>query len=111
MKFFLLFTLLVSGIASAQTKLGAEAVEMFKLFTHPEVSQCLERANTRLVNIEIKKLVARCPGCNTYVITGNELRIDVPTNDKTIITISGKMVRSNFGYVQTYMCDVKQARR
>jgi hypothetical protein len=53
-------------------------------------------------------MVARCPGCNTYTIKGQELGIDIPSAKETKIKIKGRGIRSNFGgFNQTYTCDVE----
>lgn len=53
-------------------------------------------------------MVARCPGCNTYTITGYELGIDTPKAKKTKITIKGRAVPATFlGFIQTYSCDIQ----
>lgn len=109
MKLILVAALMVfSAQAFSQSKMGPEAVEMFNVLTHGQVSDCLQRADVDMVNIEIKKMVARCPGCNTYTITGNKRNIDTPSPEKTVITIKGKSVPGTFrGWIQTYTCDVK----
>ena len=62
-----------------------------------------------MINVEIEKTVARCPGCNTYKITGNKRNIDTPSVEKSVITIKGKAVPGTFrGWVQTWTCDVKE---
>lgn len=101
--------MIVSTMSFANTKMGPEAVEMFNVLTHRTVQECLERADVNMVNIEIKKTVFRCPGCNTYTITGNKRNIDTPSPEKTVITLKGKSVPGTFrGWVQTYTCDVKE---
>ncbi len=109
MKLILIAALMTfSAQIFAQSKMGPEAVEMFSVLTHGQVADCLQRADVDMVNIEIKKLVARCPGCNTYTITGNKRNIDTPSVEKTVITIKGKSVPGTFrGWIQTYTCDVK----
>lgn len=99
----------LSAQSFAQTKMGPEAVEMFSVLTHPQVSDCLQRADVRLVSVEISKSVARCPGCNTYKITGHKRNIDTPSPEKTVITIKGESKMGSFGQrAQTYTCDVKE---
>lgn len=109
MKLILAALIAFSSQAFAQTKMGPEAVEMFSVLTHRQVVECLERADVKMINIEITKTVARCPGCNTYKITGNKRNIDTPSVEKTVITLKGKSVIGAFGQrVQTYTCDVKE---
>lgn len=108
MKFILIALMMFSAHTFAQTEMGAEAVEMFKVLTHHQVQECLQRADVDMVNVSIEKSVARCPGCNTYKISGNKRNIDTPSPEKTVITIKGKAVPGAFrGFVQTYTCDVK----
>jgi hypothetical protein len=109
MKFILVAALMSLSVqVFAQSKMGPEAVEMFNVLTHGQVSDCLQRADVDMVNLEIKKTVFRCPGCNTYTITGNKRNIDTPSAEKTVITIKGKSVPGTFrGWIQTYTCDVK----
>lgn len=100
--------ILASSMSFAQTKMGPEAVEMFNVLTHRSVVECLEKEDVKMVNVEIKKLVARCPGCNTYTITGNKRNIDTPSPEKTVITIKGRRATGAFGLpTQTYTCSVE----
>src|SRR4051794_1131750 len=105
MKFLISFLLLISASAfAAGTKMGPEAVEMFQVISHPQVRECLDRADVNMVNITIEKTVARCPGCNTYKITGAARHIDTPSL-RGSITLTGKMVPATpVGFVQTYQC-------
>ncbi|WPU65682.1 hypothetical protein [Peredibacter starrii] len=109
MKFLIAsLTVLFSFSVFAQQKMGPEAVEIFSMMKHPQVVDCFARENVDLVNIEIKKVVARCPGCNTYIITGNRRNIDTPNPEKTVISIKGKAVPGTFrNFIQTYTCDIK----
>jgi hypothetical protein len=101
-----LFIALVSLNTFAGDKMGTEAVEMFSVMSHANVQECMREVPS-MVNIKIEKMTARCPGCNVYTITGNELRIDVPTVKRIKIVIKGKGVRSSFGgFTQTYTCEV-----
>ena len=109
MKFLFVILMLATVKSYAATKMGPEAVEMFNVLTHRQVADCIDRADVNMVNISIEKTVARCPGCNTYVITGNKRNIDTPSPEKTVITIKGKAVPGTFrGFIQTYTCDVKE---
>jgi len=101
------FLTLTTLNAFATEKMGAEALEMYSVLSNHQVVECLRNAPSRMINISIEKEVARCPGCNSYKISGNELNIDVPRSKKTVITIKGSAVRDVFGgYVQTYSCDI-----
>lgn len=107
----LLITMFLSVQSFAQTTMGPEAVEMFKVASHPSVIECLRDVNVDLVNVEIKKLVARCPGCNTYTITGYKKRIDIASTEKVKITIKGRAVPGTFrDFVQLYTCDISETR-
>ncbi len=109
MKFIVLaMTLSLSTSTFAQTKMGPEALEIFKVLTNAQVQECLNDVDVDMVNTEITKVVARCPGCNTYTIKGNKRNIDTPSPEKTVITIKGKAVPGwAGGFVQTYTCTVK----
>lgn len=104
----------ISIFLSTQTyaeTMGQEAVEMFGVLTHPQVKECLAKEDIELVNVTIKKAVARCPGCNSYTIVGNQLEIDVPRKDKTVISITGKGHIGIAGnWVQSYSCKISEAR-
>lgn len=92
----------------AGEKMGEDAVEMFKVLSHHQVVECIRNAPSKMVNISINKMVARCPGCNTYTITGHELVIDTPSTKETKITIKGRGIRNSFGGIaQTYTCDIE----
>jgi hypothetical protein len=108
MKFIALIAIALSASSFASTKMGPEAVEMFNVLNHNSVQECLRDADLNLVNTSIKKDVFRCPGCNTYTITGNKRNIDIVLPEQTIVTIKGQGVRG-FGnqWVQTYTCDIK----
>ena len=100
-------SLLVSASAFSIT-MGPEAQEIFAVMSHPQVQECMKDVPTNLVNVKIEKTVARCFGCNTYTISGNELAIDVPRPGKTVISIVGRAIRPAFGgLVQSYECSVK----
>ncbi len=108
MKMFIASLVLVSSVAFGAV-MGPEAVEMAGVMSHPQVKQCLSDVNLgEMVNVKIEKKVARCPMCNTYVITGNEIQGgDIIVPEKTQISIVGKGVPGfGFGFVQTYKCDV-----
>lgn len=109
MKFIVLAVAMVLSTQTfAQSKMGPEALEMFKVLTHGSVQECLNNVDVDMVNTEITKVVARCPGCNTYTIKGNRRNIDTPSPEKTVITIKGKAVPGwAGGFVQTYTCSVK----
>ena len=101
-----LLTLTTFHTFSAE-KMGPEALEMYSVLSHHQVVECLRNVPSRMINVTIEKEVARCPGCNSYKIAGNELNIDIPRSKKTVITIKGSAVRDVFGgYVQTYSCDI-----
>ncbi len=109
MKMLMLALALLSFNAFAQQRMGNEAVEMFEVMSHPTVRQCLKNLSPGLTNISIKKLVARCPGCNYYTITANEMNIDIPSHEKLVISISGREQRGIGGQpVQTYKCNVSK---
>jgi hypothetical protein len=102
------FVALFSMNIYAAEKMGAEALEMYSVLSHHSVVECLRNAPSKMVNVSIERVVARCPGCNTYKISGNELSIDVPRAAKTVITIKGRAVPGTFGgFIQTYSCDIK----
>lgn len=109
MKALILGMMVLFSVSSfAQQKMDAQAVEMFSVLSHPQVQECLRDADTDLVNVQITKLIARCPGCNTYTISGNKRNIDTPSPEKTIIKIVGKAVPGTVGgWIQTYRCDIK----
>lgn len=91
----------------AAQKMGAEAVEMFEVLSHPQVAECMSHV-PKMVNISIEKIVARCPGCNTYKISGHESGIDTPRAEQTVVTLAGKAVPGTFsGWIQTYSCDIQ----
>jgi hypothetical protein len=101
----LLFILSTNALAM---QMGKEAVEMFQVLNNPQVRDCLDRENLALVNVLIEKNQARCPGCNTYKITGYNRAIDTIKPKKTVITLSGRMVQGSFGPLsQTYSCSVR----
>jgi uncharacterized protein with PIN domain len=109
MKFLFAILMFATVQSYAATKMGPEAVEMFSVLSHHQVVDCLQRADVNMINISIEKTVARCPGCNTYVITGNKRNIDTPSPEKTVITLKGKAVPGTFrGFIQTYACDIKE---
>ena len=100
-------TIFVSASAIA-AKMGPEAIEMYNVLNHHQVQECLKDAPSKMINLAIEKSTFRCPGCVEYKISGNELAIDVPRKEKTIITIKGKMVPGTFrGFIQTYECSIK----
>ena len=105
-----LFVIMIAtlSLSAFAAKMGPDAVEMYEVLSHPTVRDCLENAPRKMVNISIEKIVARCPGCNTYIVTGSELNIDIPSATKTRIKIVGKGVRGMFNtFAQTYTCDVE----
>jgi hypothetical protein len=94
--------------AFAAEKMSEEAVEMFQVLSHHQVVDCMRNVQ-KMVNVSSEKTVARCPGCNTYVVSGNELGIDTPRAKKTVITIKGRAVPGTFrGFIQTYTCDIQE---
>ena len=100
-------TLLVSASAFA-AKMGPEAIEMFNVLNHNQVQECLKDSPSKMINLSIEKKTFRCPGCVEYKISGNELGIDIPRSEKTVILIKGKAVQGTFGgFVQTYECSIK----
>lgn len=105
---FLAASLLFSVQAFSQDLMGDEAKEMFNVLSHHQVQECMKDFDGKLVNLSIKKSVFRCPGCNTYVLSGNKLNIDIASPEKTVITIKGRGVLGFGGhFVQTYECSVK----
>lgn len=103
---FLMISLFSINIHAAE-KMGEEAVEMFNVLSHHQVVECMRNV-PRMVNISIEKTVARCPGCNSYKISGHELGIDTPRREKTTINIVGKSVPGMFGQLfQQYTCDIE----
>lgn len=106
---FVSFIALFSVSLYASEKMGAEAVEMYQVLSHHQVVECLRNAPHKMVNISIEKSIARCPGCNTYKISGNEVGIDIARPTKTVITIKGRAVPGTFGgFIQTFSCDIKE---
>ena len=98
---------LVSVNTFAGEKMGADAVEMFSVLSHHQVVEWMRNV-PKMVNDSIEKMVARCPGCNTYKIKGHELGIDTPSVKETKITIKGRAVPGTFrGFIQTYSCDIE----
>lgn len=79
---------------------------MFSVLSHHQVQDCMKDVE-KMVNVSIVKEVARCPGCNTYKITGNTLNIDMVNPEQTVITIRGSSSRTTFGFNQTYTCSIK----
>lgn len=103
------FIALVSFNTFAAERMGPDAVEMYQVLSHHSVVECLRNAPLQMVNISIEKVVARCPGCNAYQITGNTLESDVPRAKRTVITIKGRAVPGTFrGFIQTYTCDIQE---
>jgi hypothetical protein len=106
---FVSFVALFSVSLYASEKMGVEAVEMYQVLSHHQVVECLRNAPNRMVNISIEKTVARCPGCNTYKISGNEVEIDIARPSKTVITIKGRAVPGTVGgFIQTFSCDIQE---
>ena len=102
--------MLMSSIAFA-APMGQEAIEMAGVISHPQVRDCLVNVNIgEMVNVKIEKKVARCPMCNSYVITGREIvQGDIISSELTTIKISGKGVPGfGFGFVQTFQCSVSK---
>ncbi len=91
--------------------MNSQAVEMLNVLSHRDVIPCLDEIDRLdMVNIKIEKLVARCPGCTTYIITGNpKVGGDVVLPEKASVSIIGKGVRSTygFGFSQRYTCKIK----
>lgn len=110
--FILALALLLTGSSFAAGLMGEEAVEIAGVLTHPQVKACLKDIRIDdMVNVSIDKLVARCPMCNTYTITGHKLiGGDVPDARPTVIQLIGRGERSNFGFgfVQTFKCEISQ---
>lgn len=106
-----LFVILMAAFSLngfAAEKMGVEAVEMFQVLSHHSVVECMRNV-PKLVNISIEKTVARCPGCTSYKITGNEVGIDIARPTKTVISIKGKAVPGTFrNFVQLYTCDIQE---
>lgn len=103
------FVALFSVNTFAAEKMGAEAVEMYSVLSNHQVVECLRNAPSKMVNISIEKIVARCPGCNSYKISGNKVGIDIASPSKTVITIKGRAVPGTFGgFIQTYSCDIQE---
>jgi hypothetical protein len=110
MKSLIAFFALFSTVAFAGV-MGPEAVEMAEVLTHPQVKECLANVDLgQMINLQIEKKVARCPMCNTYVITGNGIvEGDIIVPEKTEISIVGKGVPGwAGGFIQTWRCEVKQ---
>ena len=108
-KLVLAFSLIFyTQVFSQGVSMGDEAKDMFNVLTHNQVQECLKDFDGKLINIDIKKTVFRCPGCNTYVITGNKLDIDLVRSEKTVITLKGVGQRGFGGqFVQTFECTIK----
>lgn len=107
-KLFVILMAALSMNAFSAEKMGPEAVEMFQVLSHHSVVECMRNVQ-KMVNVSIEKTVARCPGCNTYKISGSELGIDTPRAKKTVITIKGKAVPGTFrNFVQLYTCDIQE---
>jgi hypothetical protein len=113
MKAILASAFFFSSFAFAGVPMGPEAIEMARVLTHPQVKECVQDVNmSSLINVQIDKQVYRCPGCVSYVISGNELNIDVPSTDKTVVKITGSSDRGFGGQIiQTYRCEVKKVSR
>jgi hypothetical protein len=109
MKVILLLAISMFSInIHAAQKMSADAVEIFQVLSHHQVVECM-RDVPQMVNVSVEKVVARCPGCNTYTITGSEVGIDTPRREKTTITIKGRAVPGIFNrFIQLYTCDIKQ---
>ncbi len=109
MKVILLLAISMFSInIQAAEKMSADAVEMFQVLSHHQVVECMRNV-PQMVNVSVEKTVARCPGCNTYKITGSEVGIDTPRREKTAIIIKGRAVPGTFNrFVQLYTCDIKQ---
>lgn len=111
MKSFLLALVFVCSSAFAAEKMNDQAVEMAAVMTQGQVRECLKNVNLgEMVNVSITKQVYRCPMCNTYVITGNEIvEGDIISPEKTKITLVGKGVPGfGFGFVQTFTCKIEK---
>jgi hypothetical protein len=106
---FAMFASLSLMAASHASKMGSEAVEVFKLMTNDDVRTCLEDVKD-LVNVKIHKTVGQCPGCSTYTIEGYAKNIDMLTSKKTI-TLKGSSVRGAFNQqIQSYDCKIVESR-
>lgn len=110
MKMSVLFiAVFLSAQSFAQTVMGPEAREMFKVLTHNKVQECLQNVDLDMVDVKITKTVYRCPGCNTYTISGYGKNIDTPSSVQTIITLTGGQTRGAFGMrVQSYTCEITE---
>lgn len=89
--------------------MGEEAIEMAGVISHPQVRECMKTIDIgQMVNVQIEKKVARCPMCNSYVITGNMIEGgDIIVPEITEIKIIGKGVTGfGEGFSQTYNCEV-----
>jgi|SRR5690554_3780137 len=109
MKLFSFLALLFFSVQGfTQTKMGHEAVEMFRVLSHPNVQQCLANENLDLINVEISKTSARCLGCNTYEISGYRKSMDMASNERVFVLIRGRAVPGVFRtWIQTYTCKVR----
>ncbi len=108
MKTLFAVLMLVTSVAFA-APMGPDAVEIAGVISHSQVKECLADINIgEMVNVTIDKKVARCPMCNSYVITGREIvQGDIISSELTTISIVGKGVPGfGFGFVQTFKCSV-----
>jgi len=106
---FLIAILMISTSVAIAAPMGPEAVEMAGVISHPQVKLCLSDINIgEMVSVKIEKRVARCPMCNTYVITGHQLEGgDIVVPEVTQITIIGRGITGfGEGFTQTYTCSV-----
>ncbi len=102
--------MLITSVAFA-APMGDEAIEMAGVISHPQVKECLGNVNIgEMINVTIEKRVARCPMCNTYIITGREIiQGDIISSEVTTISIVGKGVQGfGEGFAQTYKCTVSK---
>jgi hypothetical protein len=107
MKQMLMALMLMTSTQLLAAPMGAEAVEIFELLNHFQVKKCLASLDRKLVNVSIDKMVYRCPGCNSYTITGKFLEIDVPRPEKVRVTLRGKAMLDNANqWRQTYDCEI-----
>ena len=104
----LIAVLMIVSTSAFATTMGPEAVEMVGVLTHPDVARCASEFNaSQMINVKVEKTVYRCPGCNTYKISGTELNIDIPGQTK-VLTAFGKAVPGfGGGFVQTYTCSLE----
>lgn len=108
MKHVTLALCLIASSAFAGNTLSGDAVDMVGVLTHPDVRTCVEDFNaSQMINVKVEKSVYRCPGCNTYKITGTELNIDIPGRARALNVVGKAVPGFGGGFVQTYTCSVE----